>query len=445
MHFEQGHDYKRAAKYLQKGADKATRRFAYREAVGLSRRGLELLGKLPDTAERAEQELYLQLALGLPLIATKGYASADVGSAYGRARELCQHLGEKREIFEVLWGLWAFHLLRADLEIAREMAEEFLRLAERQSNAGLVTRGQVAMEVTLMHQGEFAAAMEHFEKGLLLYDPEQDLADSVRYTQNPAVGLRCHAGWTLWFLGQPDQALERIHEALSVARDLSEPHGVAHTLYFVSIVHLLRREARLAQELAKASMNVSSEHGLLLYQASATIVLGWALSEQGMEEEGIEQMRQGIAAHEATGTEMARPLFLSLLGEALGKTHQTEEGLDLLEEALSLIHRKGERCYLPELYRIKGELLLMRDEKVRINGELADASDAEACFHESIKIAQQQKAKAYELRARMSLSRLYQNQNKHQEARNVLAQIYDSFTEGFDTADLLEAKALLDA
>jgi DNA-binding winged helix-turn-helix (wHTH) protein/predicted ATPase len=444
MHFEQGHDYRRAAKYLQKAADKAIRRFAYREAVGLSRRGLELLGKLPDTAERAEQELYLQLALGLPLIATKGYAATDVGSAYAKARELCQQLGEKREIFEVLWGLWAFHLLRADLEIAREMAEEFLRLAERQPNAGLVTRGHIAMEVTLMHQGKFAPALEHFEEGLSVYDPEQDLADSFRYTQNPPVSLRCHASWSLWFLGQPDQALERILEALALARDLSEPHVVAHTLYFVAIVHLLRREARLAREFAEASMDVSSEHGLVLYQASATLVRGWALSEQGMAEEGIEQMRQGLAAHQATGTEMARPLFLSLLGEALGKTHQTEEALDLLEEGLALIHRKGERCYLPELYRIKGELLLMRDE-ILIEGELAAASEAAACFHESIKIAQQQEAKAYELRARMSLSRLYQHQNKQQEARNVLAQIYDSFTEGFDTPDLLEAKALLDA
>jgi predicted ATPase len=142
---------------------------------------------------------------------------------------------------------------------------------------------------------------------------------------------------------------------------------------------------------------------------------------------------------------MARPLFLSLLGEALGKTHRTEEGLSLLEEGLELIHRKGERCYLAELYRIKGELLLMRAEETMIDGKSVDASEAEACFHESIRIAQQQNAKAYELRARMSLSRLYQNQNKHQEARNVLAQIYNSFTEGFDTADLLEAKTLLDA
>jgi DNA-binding winged helix-turn-helix (wHTH) protein/predicted ATPase len=440
MHFEQGHDYKRAAKYLQKGADRATRRFAYREAVGLSRRGLELLGKLPDTAERAEQELYLQLALGLPLIATKGYAAAEVGSAYARARELCQLLGEKREIFEVLWGLWAFHLLRADLEIAREMSEEFLRLAEGQPNAGLVTRGHIAAEVTLFHRGEFTPALEHFEKGLLVYDREQDLADSVRYTQNPGVSLRCHASWTLWFLGQPDQALERILEALTLAHDLSEPHVVAHTLYFVAIVYHLRREARLAQELAKASMDVASEHGLVFYQASSTLIWGWALSEQGMADEGIEQMRQGLAAHQASGTQMARPLFLSLLGEALGKANQTEEGLSLLEEGLALIHSKGERCYLAELYRIKGELLLTRRD-----GESADASEAEACFHESIKIAQQQKAKAYELRTWMSLSRLYQNQNEHKESRNVLRQIYDSFTEGFDTPDLLEAKALLDA
>jgi len=444
MHFEQGHDYKRSTKYLQMAADKAIRRFAYREAVGLSRRGLELVGKLPATAERDEQELYLQLTLGLPLIATKGYAAAEVGSAYARARELCHQLGEKREIFEVLWGLWAFHLLRADLEIAREMAEEFLRLAEGQPNAGLVTRGHIAMEVTLMHQGEFAPALEHFEKGLLLYDPVQDLADSFRYTQNPAVSLRCHAAWTLWFLGQPDQGLERILEALTLARDLSEPHVVAHTLYFVSIVHLLSRAPQLAKEFAEASLDVSSEHGLVLYDASATLVRGWALFELGMEEEGIAQMRQGLAAHEATGTEMARPLFLSMLGEALAKADRIEEGLDLLEEGLSLIHRKGERCYLAELYRIKGELMLMRDEKVRIDGELADASDAEACFHESLKIAQQQQGKSYELRARISLSRLYQNQNNHREARDVLAQIYDSFTEGFDTADLREAKALLD-
>jgi predicted ATPase len=317
------------------------------------------------------------------------------------------------------------------------MAEEFLRLAERQSYAGLVTRGHVASEVTLMHRGEFAPAMEHFEKALLFYEPEQDRDDAFRFTQNLAVGMRCHAAWTLWFLGQPDRALERIHEALTLARDLSEPHGLAHTLYFVAILHHLRRDPPLAQEFAEASMDVSNEHGLVLYQTSATIVRGWALMERGLQEEGIEQMREGLAAHQATGTEMARPLFLTLLGEALGKAHRTEEGLQLLEEGLALVHRQGERCYLAEIYRIKGELLLMQATSQK------QSLQAEACFHRSINTAQEQKAKSCELRACMSLARLYQNQRKHEEARNVLAQIYDSFTEGFATADLREAKALL--
>ena len=455
MHFERGHDYERAAKYLQQAADNAIRRFAYREAVGLARRGLELLERLPDSRERAEQELSLRLTLGVPLIAIESYAAAEVGSTYTRARELCQQLGETREIFQVLWGLWVFHLLRADLGIAREIAEEFLRLAERLPNPGLAARGHVAVEATLMHLAEFAPAMAHFEKALLLYDPEQDRDDSFRFTQNPGVGMRCHGAWTLWFLGQPDQALERMQEALTIARELSEPHGVAHTLYFLALLHRLRREPRLSQENAEASMDVSSEHGLVLYQASATLVRGWALMEQGLQEEGIEQMRQGLAAHRATGTEMARPFFLALLGEALGKANQPEEGLKLLEEAVALVQLKGERCYLPELYRIKGGLVLMqsisrgglratRGEKAAVESALPLVALAEGCFSQSIKIAQQQKAKSWELRAAISLARLYQKQNKQEEGRDLLAEIYNRFTEGFDTMDLREAKLLLD-
>ena len=443
MHFEQGHDYKRAAIYLQKGAGKAIRRFAYREAVGLSRRGLELLEKLPATADCREQELHLHLTLGLPLIATQGYAAADVGSAYTRARELCQELGETREIFPVLWGLFVFHLLRADMVTARETAEEFLRLAEQEPNAGLLARGHVAVETTLMHVGEFGPAAEHFQKGVSLYNREQDRDDWFRYTQNPAVGLRCHGAWTLWFLGKPDRALVPMKQALTVARDLSEPHGVAHTFYFAAILHHFRREPRLTQDFADASLDVSSEHGLVLYQASAKVLRGWALVEQGLQEDGIAMMREGLAAHQATGTEMARPHFLILLGEALGKAGEPDEGLDLLEKALALIHSKGERCYLAEVYRVKGELILMRAERVVVHGEPPAVSEAEACFHQSIQIAQQQKAKSYELRTAMSLARLYQKQNKREEARDLLAPIFSFFTEGFDTGDLSEAKALL--
>jgi len=443
MHFELGHDYKRAAIYLQKGADKAIRRFAYREAVALSRRGLELLEKLPGTADRREQELHLHLTLGLPLIATQGYAAADVGSAYTRARELCQQLGETPEIFPVLWGLFVFHLLRADMATARETAEEFLRLAEQKPNAGLLARGHVAVETTLMHLGEFGPALEHFEKGVSLYNREQDRDDWFRYTQNPAVGMRCHGAWALWFLGKPDRALAPMKQALNVARDLSEPHGVAHTLYFAAILHHFRREPRLTQEFAEASQDVSSEHGLVLYQASAKVLRGWALVQQGWQDEGIALLREGLAAHQATGTRMARPHFLILLGEALGKAGQPEEALQLVEEALALIQRKGERCYLAEVYRVKGELILMRAETVMVHSEPSAVSEAEACFRQSIKTARQQTAKSYELRTAMSLARLYQKQNKREEARDLLAPIFSSFTEGFDTGDWSEAKALL--
>ncbi|MEW6208099.1 MAG: AAA family ATPase [Acidobacteriota bacterium] len=454
MHFERASNYKQAAKYLQRAADNDIRRFAYQEAVRLARRGLELIGRLPDTAERAEQELCLQLTLGVPLIAIEGYASSDVGNVYLRARELCQQLGDTPDVSEALWGLRAFYISRAELGKAREIAEEFLSLSERLPYPGLAMRGHFAMEIALVHLGEFAPALQHFEKALSLYDPEQYRDDSFYYSQNPGVAMRCVAAWVLWFLGQTDQALERMQEALTLARELSEPPGLAYAFYFAAILHQLRREARLAQEHAEAALAVSRAHGLALYQAHATITRGWALIEQGLEEGAIEQMRWGLAVHQATGTEVLRPHFLALLAEALRKARQPEEGLRVLEEALEVAHRNGDRCYLAELYCIKGELLLMQASdqavsqaatggKAVFETEPPVIAQAADCFNQSIEIARHQQAKSWELRAAMSLARLYQKQSKQKEARQILAQIYDRFTEGFDTADLREAKTLL--
>ena len=444
VHFERARDYKRAAKYLQKAADNAIRRFAYREAVGLARRGLELLARLPNTTEGAAQELCLQLTLGMPLIATEGYASPNVGSAYLKARELLQQLGDIPDVSEVLWGLWAFHLLRAELGTASEIAEEFLHLSERLPYPGLDMRGHLMKGVTLAHMGEFVLAREHSEKCLSLYDTEQHLDDAFYYSQNPGVGMLCHSAWVLWYLGHPTQSLKRMDEGLTLARKLSEPHGLAHALFFAAILFQLRGEARLAQERAEAALAFATEHGLLLYQAHATIARGWALVEQGIDEEGIEQMRQGLIAQQATSTEVNRAHFLALLAEALGKAHQPDEGLRILEDALSLIDRNGERYYRAELYRLKGELLLMQSKCLKSSAPHPVVfAQAEGCFNESIKIARQQKAKSWELRAVMSMVRLYQDHGKHTDARRLLTQIYDSFTEGFDTVELREAKVLL--
>ena len=299
------------------------------------------------------------------------------------------------------------------------------------------------MEITLAHLGDYAPAVEHFEKALLLYDPEVHRDDAFLYALNPGVAMRCFGAWALWFLGLPDQALNRIQEALSLARELSEPHGLAHALFFAAILHQLRREERLAQEHAEAAIAVAREHGMVMYQALATMTRGWALIEQGWEEEAIEQMRQGLAAHQATGANLMCPHFLALLAEALAKTRQSGEGLHVLEEALEIALRTGEGSYQAELYRLKGERLLTQS-KGRSDAQSARSlADVEDCFNQSIRIARLQKAKSLELRAVRSAARLYQHQRKRKEARDILAPVYESFTEGFDTVDLREARALL--
>jgi DNA-binding winged helix-turn-helix (wHTH) protein/predicted ATPase len=454
-HFEQGRDYKSAAKYFQQAADNAIRRFAYREAVSLSRKGLEMLESVPDSRARAEQELCLQLTLGVPLIATQGYASPDVGSLYLKARNLCQQLGDTPDVSEVLWGLWTYYVLRAELSTAHDLGKEFLRLAERLPYPGIEMRAHLVMQITLMHLGDFAPALERFEKSLSLYDPERHIDDAFLYAQNPGVAMRCFAAWTLWFLGYPDQAMIRMEEALKLARELSEPHGLAHSGLFAAFLHQLRREPEMSRQYAEAVLAVSKEHGLVMYAAQATLLRGWTLTEQGRLEEGLKQMRQGFVDYNATGTELLRPQTLSLMAEALGKARQTEEGLRRLEEALELAKSNGDASYLAEIYRVKGELLMTRFTSEPLSqaaprGKSMEVvpsavAQAEASFYQSIKIARQQKAKSFELRAAISLARLYQKRADESKGRRLLAEIYESFNEGFDTVDLRKAKELLNA
>ena len=455
MHFERGSSYRRAIKYLKQAAENAIRRFAYREAVGLARRGLELLPRLPDDRERVEQELCLQLTLGVPLIAIEGYAAPDVGDVYCRARELSRQLGETPDISEVLWGLWTFHTLRTNFETARVIAEEQLRLADRLPYPGLAMRGHLALEITFMHLGEFALAREHYEKALRLYVPERHLDDAFLYAMNPGIALRCFAALTLWFLGLPDEALDRVHQALALANRLSEPHGLAHAHLFAGVLHQLRREHRMARESAEATLALSREHGLAMYEAMATALRGWALIDEQRHDEAIEQIRRGIAAQRATGAGVLLPHFLAFLAEALGGALRAEEGLDLLEEALETAQRSGEGYYEAELFRIKGEMLLARAAGRGLSRAAAGGRavfqpeppagvEAEACFRRAIDVARRQAAKSWELRAATSLARLCRTQGRDDEARGLLTQVYASFTEGFDTADLRDARALLD-
>jgi predicted ATPase len=266
------------------------------------------------------------------------------------------------------------------------------------------------------------------------------------------VSCLSYAALVLWSLGYPDQALKRSHEALTLAQELSHSHSLAFALFSAAWLHQFRREGQLARERAEAAITLSTDRGFPFFLALATIPRGWALAEQGQGEEGVVQIYQGLATYRSTGAETGRPYFLALLAEAYGKGGQAEEGLTMLAEALAPVNKNEDRYYEAELYRLKGGLTLQkfRVQGSKFQGENPQSTfpnpqlEAEACFLKAIDIACKQQAKSPELRATTSLARLWQQQGKKKEAHQMLAEIYGWFTEGFDTKDLQEAKALLE-
>jgi DNA-binding winged helix-turn-helix (wHTH) protein/predicted ATPase len=438
MHYEQAADGQRAARYLQQAAANAMQRSAYREAIALSRRGLELLRALPDTDERARQELWLHLTLGVPLIATEGYASPDVGVVYLAARELCDRLGATAEVSQVLWGLWTFHAVKAELSTALDIAGELLRLGGRVSDPDVAMRGHWATEVTCMHQGDFERALQEADQALSLYHPGQDRGAALVDALDPGVTIRCFAAWSLWFVGRPDRAVERIQEAVALARNISEPHGLAHALVFAAVLYQLRRERALAQQHADAAVALCDEHGLMLYQGMGRIVRGWALLGRTSDDRAADEIRAGLAVWQSTGARLMQPHFLALLTEAVPAGIGDDPGVRVLDEALRLAESMGERCYEAELHRLKGERLLAR------RGQSSRA-EAEACFARALASARRQKALSLELRAAMSMAHLYGDSGADAAAaRDLVMPIYARFEEGFDTLDLRDARALLD-
>jgi predicted ATPase len=356
--------------------------------------------------------------------------------AYVRARELCQQVGETSQLFPVLWGLWYCHNGRAAHHTAHELGEQLLSLAQHLQDSALLVVAHRALGNTLYHRGELAPARAHLEQGIALYDPQQHRSLAFLYGQDLAVVCRAWAALALWLLGYPAQALERSDEALTLARELAHLSSLAYALDWAAMLHRLRREAKAVRERAAAAITLSTEQGLTAFLAWGTIQHGWSLAAQGQGAEGMAQIRQGVATFQATGIQAYQPYHLALLAEAYARAGQGEEGLPVLAEALMMVHNTGERNYEAELYRLKGELLLQH--------ATGSSEAAATCFHQALDIARRQQAKSLELRAAMSLSRLWQQQGKRAEAYQLLAETYGWFTEGFDTADLQEARALLE-
>jgi predicted ATPase len=432
QHYTEAGFAEQAIPYWQRAGQRAVERSAHAEAIGHFRQALAVL---PDTPERAQQELMLQRALGASLLAPRGFAAPEVEHAYSRARALCQRLGDSLEIGPVLFGLWGFYEVRGDLQIARELAEQLLTLAQRQHDPALLLQGHRALGDTLFYLGEFVPARAHLERGITLYNPQQHRPHTFLYGQDPGMGCRVYAAFALWVLGYPDQALQQGQEGLSLAHAISHPFSLAFALSHVSQLHGLRREWPAGQERAEALMALAREQGFALFSATSLVHWGRALAVQGWGEVGIPQIRQSLAASRATGAEHIRPFHLACLAEAYGAGGQPEEGLHVLAEAMAAAHNVGERWCEAERHRIKGELLLALSADHQ--------ADAEACFQQALDVAHHQQAKSWELRAAISLSRLWQRKGKRTEAYELLAPIYGWFTEGFDTADLQEARALL--
>jgi predicted ATPase len=336
-----------------------------------------------------------------------------------------------------LFGLWAMHLFRAEFRTARELAEEFLRRTQSAGDPALLLYAHYILGNTLYWIGELLSARQHFETAISLYDRERHHRLTFRY-EGIDGGVMClsYAAATMWQLGYPDLAEKMCHQALALAQELSHPHSLVGAEMWLGVLHQYRREAIAAEAMADSVVALSAEHGLTDFSALATILRGWAIAEQERNEEGIAQIQEGLVAFRATGAEIGRPYFLSLFAEACGEKGHIEEALSALMEALGAVKENEERFFEPEIHRLRGELLLRHDA--------ANAVEAESCFCAAIEVARRRSAKSFELRASTSLARLLNTQGRRDDARAMLANIYNWFTEGFDTTDLKDAKALLD-
>jgi tetratricopeptide (TPR) repeat protein len=435
-----------ALPYWQRAGQHAVERSANVEAISHFTKGLELLKPLPEAPERAQQELTLQLAMGSPLLMLKGHTAPEVEHAYARAYELAQQIGDGPQRFSALVGLWRFYFSQSRLERARELAEQCFTLAQRLQDVRLLQEAHMALGSTFLHLGEYVAARASLEQGIALYDPEQCRILAFSRGTDPGVVCLARVAWTLWMLGYAEQALERSREALALAQDISHAYSLAFALHFAGLIHQCRREVQIVQEWAEAEMALSNAQGFDYWLEGGMIRHGWALVQQGVVEEGITQLRQGLDSWLARGNDLGKTHVFARLAETYGKAGQTAEGLGVLAEALAAVRNNAEHLYEAELYRLKGELLLQSGVRgLEPEGRQSHMAEVEACFRQALDIARHQQAKSLELRATMSLVRLWQAQGKHAEACQMLTGIYGWFTEGFDTPDLQEAKALLAA
>jgi class 3 adenylate cyclase/predicted ATPase len=433
-HLTEAHLPAQAVEWWRRAGERNVQASANSEAIDHFLKALQLIRTVPETVERLQRELSLEISLGGALIATKGLATHDVVEVYARARDLSERVGAGAEFFRVLWGQWLNCSSRAEYQTARDLAQQCLRVAENVGDPVLLIQAHHALGAGCCASGRFAEAVKHLDQALVIYDPERHGSSAYTYGQDPGVASLIFTGYALWFLGYPEQTQKKIEEGLALAQKLSHPPTSATAAAFGALVQQLCRNAPAVESLAGLAVDLSTRHGLPYMRAMGSILAGWTMTQGDRIEAGIAQMVPGIEALRATGAVALIGHFSCLLAQGHAAAGKPDEGLRVLAAA----DPTRALALSSELSRLRGELLLQAADGGR------DVQDqAEQCFREALKISREQKAKSMELRAALSLCRLRIRQGKRVEAREALDGIFGSFTEGFDTPDLRDATKLM--
>jgi predicted ATPase len=425
--------YEKAVGYWLMAGQQALARSAMMEAVARLKKGLEVLANLAEGTARQQHELDLRLALGPALIATQGWAASVTGETYARARELCERLDQRQHLGAVVFGQFTYQNVRGELRAAHEPAAAILRIGETSNDALLVSLGHHLLGYNYTGLGEFTLARAELEQKLVaVFDPALRGAATALADADQLVVTLVHLAWLLVRLGYLDQARARREAAIAEARQLAHAFTLAFALGFGLFSEDVASQAVMLR--AEELVALSTEHGFAYWKTVGALHRGRCLIMMGGEAEGIAQMTEGLAASRSTGSVSFLPHFLTLIAEAYGRAGQPLPGLEHLTEAIDIIERTEAREFEAELYRVRGELLL----------QLGDRTRAEESYCTALAVARRQSAKLWELRAAMSMARLWRDQGKRTEPCDLLAPIYGWFTEGFDTPVLQDAKALLD-
>ncbi|NVK43571.1 MAG: AAA family ATPase [Oceanospirillaceae bacterium] len=439
-HYSRSGNLDKAVEYLHRAGQQAMQQSSVTEAISHFNSALKLLQRLPDSVERDRIEFAIRIDLGPALIAGQGYAAPDVGANYGRALDLKGGAGTEYQLFPVLLGLRNYHHVRGQLHSGRDYAECLLSLAQRTQDASLLLEAHRAMGSSCFNLGDPRAARTHFEQVMALYEAPQHQAHLFRYGLDPGVFALGYLAWVLAHLGEPEVARQRGDEVLKLALQLDLPYVTTYGLGLVAEVDIQLRDGERACEHAAAAVALADEHGYQFWGAWARVLLGAGQVLRGQYEQGVGLIRAGLTAFRATGAELWCSHFLALLAEAHGLAGDAEEGLRVLCDARESIESTGERMYRSEVQRLEGELLLQRSASRDPDED--DVLLAQACFERALSTAHRQGAHSQELRAALSLGRLWLQQGRQQEARRLLEDICSGYGPGQD-GTLDAARALL--